>query len=133
MPCAEPRRDEESRLLGGGARRRIEVGDVVDPQAMIRLVFRFVGLLFLAVALGWLTYDGIRSVAGDTAYTSIGSIWENIPQSERAALQSTVERLADVWHEVVQPYFLKQPVWLALAVIGAIGRKKKPPIEHAQD
>jgi hypothetical protein len=104
---------------------------------MIRLVFRLVGLLLLAVALGWLTYDGIRSIVGDAGYTSIGSIWENIPQSARAALQSAIERLADVWHEVVQPYFLKQPVWLALAVIGAmlilIGRKKKPPIEHAQD
>ena len=103
---------------------------------MIRLVVRFVGLLVLAVALGWLTYDGIRSMVGDTAYTSIGSIWENIPQSVCAALQSTVERLTDVWHEVVQPYFLKQPVWLALAVIGAIlflvGRKKKPPLERGQ-
>jgi hypothetical protein len=101
---------------------------------MIRLVFRFVGLLLLAAALGWLTYDGIGSMAGEMAYTSIGSIWEHIPQSERAALQWAVERLADVWHEVVQPYFLKQPVWLALAVIGAIliliGRKKKPPLER---
>jgi hypothetical protein len=101
---------------------------------MIRLVFRFVGLLLLAVALGWLTYDGIRSVVGDTAYTSIGSLGENIPPSTRAALESAIEHLADVWHEVVQPYFLKQPVWLALAVIGAIliliGRKKRPPLER---
>jgi hypothetical protein len=40
----------------------------------------------------------------------MATIWENIPQSERAAVESAFERLADVWHEVVQPYFLKQPV-----------------------
>ena len=88
---------------------------------MIRLVFQVVGLLFLAVALGWLSYDGVRWVVGETAYINVGSIWEIIPQSAHAALQSAFERLADV--------YLKQPVWLAFAVVGAmlilIARKKK--------
>ena len=38
---------------------------------------------------------------------------------------------------VVQPYFLDQPVWLVLAIIGAIlillGRKKKQLIGYARD
>jgi hypothetical protein len=97
-------------------------------QAMIRFAFRIVGVLLLAVALGLLSYDGVRSMVGGTAFTSVGSIWENIPQNARAALQSAVERLADL----LQSYFLKQPVWLALAIIGAllilIGQRMKPRI-----
>jgi hypothetical protein len=41
------------------------------------------------------------------------------------------------WHGVVEPYFLKQPVSLVLAIIGAIlillGRKKKPLIGYARE
>ena len=88
---------------------------------MIRFVCRFVGVVLLAVALGWLSYDSTRWILGETAYMSVGSIWEIIPQSARTALQSTFKQLADVC--------LKQPVWLALAVVGAIlillARKKK--------
>jgi hypothetical protein len=88
---------------------------------MIRFVFRLFGLMSLAAALTSLVYDGIRSIVGQTVYiSSVGSIWENIPQSWLAALQPAVERLADAWHGVIQPYFLKQPAWLVLAIIGAI-------------
>jgi hypothetical protein len=42
-----------------------------------------------------------------------------------------------VWQDVIQPYFLDQPVSLVLAIIGAIlillGRKKKPLIGYARD
>jgi hypothetical protein len=63
----------------------------------------------------------LRSIAGETVYiSSVGSIWENISQSSLVALRPAVEQLAAVWHEVLQPYFLKQPVWLVLAIIGAI-------------
>jgi hypothetical protein len=31
-----------------------------------------------------------------------------------------LERLTDAWHEIIQPYFLKQPVWLVLAIVGAV-------------
>jgi hypothetical protein len=99
---------------------------------MVRFVFRFVGLLALTGALTWLVRWSLRPVY----ISSVGSIWENISQSG-LGLQSAIDRLADVWHEVIQPYFLKQPVWLVLAIIGAIliliGRKKKPPIERAQN
>jgi uncharacterized membrane protein YeaQ/YmgE (transglycosylase-associated protein family) len=50
-----------------------------------------------------------------------------------------VEGLAGawVWNGVIQPYFLKQPVSLVLAIVGAIlillGRKKKPLIGYARD
>ena len=50
-----------------------------------------------------------------------------------------VELLAGawVWNGVIQPYFLKQPISLVLAIVGAIlillGRKKKPLIGYARD
>jgi len=56
-----------------------------------------------------------------------------------SSLQPTVERLGGIWawQDVVQPYFLDQPVWLVLAIVGAIlillGRKKKPLIGYARD
>ena len=46
--------------------------------------------------------------------------WENIPRSWLAALQPVVERLALLWCDVLRPYFLKQPVWLVLGIVGAI-------------
>jgi hypothetical protein len=88
---------------------------------MIRFVLRFLGLMSLVAALTALICDGIRSIVDQTLYIStVGSVCENIPQSWFAALQPAIEQLADVWYEVIQPYFLKQPVWLVLAIIGAI-------------
>jgi hypothetical protein len=91
----------------------------------------FLGLISLVAALTALICDGIRSIVDQTLYIStVGSIRENIPQSWFAALQPTIEQLAAVWHEVFQPYFLKQPVWLVLAIIGAISMWAK---EEAAD
>ena len=92
---------------------------------MARLLSRFIGLTSLTAALTYFIYDGARSFMNQTVQiSSVGSIWENIPKSWLAWLQLVIERLGDVWHGDIQPYFLKQPVWLVLAIVGA-GRKKK--------
>src|SRR5215468_5487884 len=107
---------------------------------MIRFVLRFVGLLSLALGFLFLVHDGTKSIADQTVYiSSVGATWENIHQSSLTALQPTVERLAGTWtwDGIIQPYFLKQPVSLVLAVVGGIlillGRKKKPLIGYARD
>jgi hypothetical protein len=107
---------------------------------MIRFVFRFVGLVSLALGFLFLVHDGTKSIADQTVYiSSVGSTWENIHQSSLAALQPAVERLggAWAWNGVVQPYFLKQPISLVLVILGAVlillGRKKKPLIGYARD
>src|SRR5262245_18906591 len=107
---------------------------------MIRFVLRFFGLLMLALGFIFLVYDGTKSIADQALFiSSVGSTWENVHQSSLAALQPTVERLAGawVWQGVVEPYFLKQPVSLVLAIVGCIlillGRKKKPLIGYARD
>jgi hypothetical protein len=82
---------------------------------MIRFILRFLGLMSLVAALTALICDGIRSIVDQTLYIStVGT------QSWFMALQSAIERLAGVWHEAIQPYLLKQPAWLVLAIIGAI-------------
>lgn len=107
---------------------------------MIRFVFRFVGLLLLALGFIFLVYDGTKSIADQTLYiSSVGSVWANIHQNSLTSLQPTVERLGGTWawQGLVQPYFLDQPISLVLAVVGAIlillGRKKKPLIGYARD
>jgi hypothetical protein len=107
---------------------------------MIRFVFRFFGLLTLALGFIFLVYDGTKSIADQTLYiTSVSAIWENVHQSSLATLRPMVERLAGgwFWQGVIDPYFLKQPISLVLAIIGAIlvllGRKKKPLIGYARD
>ena len=107
---------------------------------MIRFVLRFVGLLILALGFIFLVHDGTKSIADQTWYlSSVGSIWSNIHQSSLSSLQPTVERLAGpwAWQGAIQPYFLDQPIWLVLAIIGAVlillGRKKKPLIGYARD
>jgi len=106
----------------------------------IRFVFRFLGLLLLALGFIFLVHDGTKSIADQRLYISrVGSVWENVHQSSLSSLQPTVERLGGIWawQDVVQPYFLDQPVWLVLAIVGAIlillGRKKKPLIGYARD
>ena len=107
---------------------------------MIRFVFRFVGLLCLALGFIFLVHDGTKSIADQTLYlSSVGSTWSNVHQSSLAALQPWVEQIAGkwIWQGGVQPYFLDQPVSLVLAVLGAIlillGRKKKKLIGYARD
>jgi hypothetical protein len=88
---------------------------------MARPLSRFIGLISLTAALTYFIYDGARSFMNQTVQiSSVGSTWENIPKSWLAWLQPVIERLGDAWHGDLQPYLLKQPVWLVLAIVGAV-------------
>ena len=52
--------------------------------------------------------------------SSVGSTWENVPKSWLAWLQPVIEPLGDVWHGRSATSSPKQPVWLALAIVGAV-------------
>jgi len=106
---------------------------------MIRFLFRFIGLLCLALGFIFLVYDGTKSIADQKLYiSSVGTIWSNIHQSSLLLLQPAVERHVApwLWQGVIQPYFLEQPMWLVLGILGAllilIGRKKKKLIGYAR-
>lgn len=118
-----------------GAQSRAQSGG-----GMIRFILRFLGLLLLALGFIFLVYDGTKSIADQTLYLStVGSAWANIHQSSLSALQPFVERLLGhwFWQGVMQRYFLDQPAFLVLAIVGGIlillGRKKRPLIGYARD
>jgi ABC-type phosphate transport system permease subunit len=107
---------------------------------MIRFVFRFVGLLLLALGFIFLVYDGSKWIVDQRfSFSSVGATWANVHQSSLSALQPIVERLVGpwFWQTIVQRYFLAQPASLVLAIIAAIlillGRKRKPLIGYARD
>ncbi len=107
---------------------------------MIRFVFRFLGLLLLALGFIFLVYDGTKAIADQKLrFSTVGEIWANVHQTSLSALEPVVERLVgpQIWGTVVQRYFLEQWAWLVLAVFAAIlillGRKKKPLIGYARD
>ncbi len=107
---------------------------------MIRFLFRFLGLICLAAAFVLLVYDGARSIADQQwLITSVGLFWSLVHQNSLLLLQPAIERYVAVWawQAVIQPYFLEQPVWLVLGVLGTLlillGRKKKRLIGYARD
>jgi hypothetical protein len=90
---------------------------------MFRFLFRFIGLVTLTLAFLFLVHDGTKSIADQTIYISkMGSTWENINPSSLSALEHSVEKLAgaSVWNDLIQPYFLKQPTSLVIAIVGAL-------------
>lgn len=107
---------------------------------MIRFVFRFLGFWILALGFILLVYDGARYIANSRVdFTSVGYVWSSIHQNSLLLLQPAVERhLAPwLWQSVLQPYFLEQPAWLVLGILGVllmlIGRKKRRLIGYARD
>jgi hypothetical protein len=107
---------------------------------MIRFLFRFLGLLLLALSFIFLVYDGTKWIADQSFNVStVGAIWANIHQSSLSSLQPFVERAVGpwFWQGVVKRYIVDQPVWLVLAFVAAIlillGRKKKRLIGYARD
>jgi len=102
---------------------------------MLRFVCRLVGFLALAAAAAALAYDGVTSVFAESLHvSSMGEVWEQIPDGWLAALQPIVAWLAQLWREMIQPYLLQQPVWLVLGIAGAaLLWAKEEAVERTQE
>jgi hypothetical protein len=105
---------------------------------MIRFLFRFVGLLSLALAFIFLVYDGTKSIADQRLYvTMVNEVWAWIHDGSLAQVQPFMEGLAPWLWDPVAKNVLDAPAWLALVVVGAllvlIGRKRRPLIGYARD
>lgn len=105
---------------------------------MIRFLFRFFGLLCLAVAFVLVIYDGTKSIAGNNLYlTSVRALWDLINAASLANLKPAIVPYANgVLWDPVMVTFLAAPSWVVLGVLGIIlillGRKKKPLIGYAR-
>jgi hypothetical protein len=106
---------------------------------MIRFLFRFIGLLVLALAFILVIHDGIKSIADSTFYLSkVNQLWIEIHASSLQALQTLIERNArpELWQWGLQP-ILRQPAAAVFGVLGILlillGRKKRPLIGYARD
>ena len=79
---------------------------------MFRFLFRFAGLVLIALSFLFVVYDGTKSIADQTIYISrVGPTWANIHPHSLSAFEPAVEMLAGawVWNDVIQPYFLRGP------------------------
>ena len=105
---------------------------------MIRFLFRFVGLLSLALAFIFLVYDGTKSIADQTLYIStVDYVWSSIHEGSRSQIQPLLQGIAPwLWDPVVASV-LNAPIELVLGIFGAIlvliGRKRRPLIGYARD
>jgi hypothetical protein len=114
------------------------VHSAYDELTMIRFLFRFLGLLCLALAFILLVYDGTKSIADQRIYiTSVRTLWTAVYEPSLTQLQPVVERLSVWLWDPVIVRVLDAPSALALAIIGMvfilIGRKKRRLIGYARD
>jgi hypothetical protein len=105
---------------------------------MIRFLFRFAGLVLLALAFIFVIYDGMKSIAdGGIFLTKVIQIWTDVHLNSLQAFRALVERYTgpDFWQFAVAP-ILEQPASVVACVLGivliVVGRKKKPLIGYAR-
>ena len=104
---------------------------------MIRFLFRFFGLVFLALGFIFLVYDGTKSIADQHLYiTRVSDVWAAVHESSLAQLRPVIHWVA-VWADPIVQGFLGAPTWLVLAIVGMLlillGRKKRRLIGYARD
>jgi len=105
---------------------------------MIRFVFRFVGVMLLALAFLLLVYDGMKSIAdGRLYFTALGPLWLELNAASHDSMRGLVEQQgAGLWAMMVEPV-LSQPAFAIFAVLAGliilIGRRKRRLIGYARD
>ena len=107
-------------------------------SAMIRFLFRFIGLFLLACGFVFLVYDGTKSIANQHMYYSrVSDIWAIIDQNSLNLVQNWLKKKA-LW--AWDPYALiafDLPTWAVLAIVAMIlillGRRKKQLIGYARE
>jgi hypothetical protein len=105
---------------------------------MIRFLFRFLGLLSLALGFIFLVYDGTRTIADQRWFiTKVSDVWAMVHETSLPKVQPALERIAPVLWDPVAITVLNAPASLVLVILGAllmlIGRKKKPLIGYARN
>ncbi|MEA2838959.1 MAG: hypothetical protein QOF41_289 [Methylobacteriaceae bacterium] len=104
---------------------------------MIRLVFRFLGVLLLAAAFAALIIDGTKSIAASAViYTPAADTAAQIFPDKFKLLQPALERIHPTLWNPVMADILRLPVWVIVAIFGVIclllGRKPRPKIGYSR-
>jgi hypothetical protein len=109
-----------------------------EMAAMIRSLFRSLGMVFLAAGFIFVIYDGTKSIADKGLHiTKLGQTWSDIHQNSLLALKPLIEQKVGgwLWNPVMQT-ILEQPTWMILGIVGMMlilmGRRKKPLIGYAR-
>jgi hypothetical protein len=105
---------------------------------MIRFLFRFIGLICLALAFILVIYDGMKSIVGNRLLlTSCQTLWELVSAGSLAKIRPLIEPYAGglLWDPVMLA-ILAAPSWSLLGAFGILlllfGRRKKPLIGYAR-
>lgn len=104
---------------------------------MLRLLFRFVGLLLLAAAFAALIVDGTRSVAaGAPAILPLGRTASAIAPDAFVKFHAAIETHMPMLWDPFLVTVLLLPTWLVLGVIGlvllALTRRRAPKIGYSR-
>jgi hypothetical protein len=104
---------------------------------MIRLFFRFLGVLLLAAAFAALIIDGTKSIAGNAVlYTPTAETAAQIFPEKFKLLQPALERINPLLWNPAMTAILRLPVWIIIAVLGMIclllGRKPRQKIGYSR-
>ncbi|MBV8850649.1 MAG: hypothetical protein JOZ16_13810 [Methylobacteriaceae bacterium] len=104
---------------------------------MIRLFFRFLGILLLAAAFAALIVDGTKSIAASAViYTPTADTAAQIFPEKFKLIQPTLERIHPALWNPGMTSLLRLPVWIIIAVLGMIclllGRKPRPKIGYVR-
>ena len=107
---------------------------------MIRFLFRFIGLLCLALGFIFLVYDGTKSIADQKwppFITRVSDVWATVHESSLAQVKPALERLAPWLWDPVASTVLNAPSWAVLVILAMflilLGRKKRPLIGYARN
>ncbi|MDE2362974.1 MAG: hypothetical protein KGM42_09870 [Hyphomicrobiales bacterium] len=101
---------------------------------MLRLIFRFLGLMLLAAAFAALVVDGTRSIASNAiVLTSFGETLAQLAPVKSALWEGTVDKKVGPWAAAhLVTFVLALPNWLIAAALGGLlfllTRRRRAPI-----
>jgi hypothetical protein len=104
---------------------------------MIRLLFRFLGILLLAAAFAALIIDGTKSIAANAIiYTPTADTAAQVFPDKFKLLQPALEHIHPLLWNPGMTSLLRLPIWIIIAVFGMLclllGRKPRPKIGYSR-
>jgi hypothetical protein len=104
---------------------------------MLRVIFRFVGLMLLAAGFAAVVIDGTRSIASNAlVLTSFGDTAARLAPARMALLQAAIEKKFGHWAwDPATTTLLAAPTWLIVGGLGALlflaTRRRRAPIGYS--